>query len=158
MCNSFSFICKRFPIYCHTQWIEIKIKVWILLGHISKKYLNFGIRPKTKCFSGQIFGLGLKWKTYLWSFSEMYVGCWGHHYILQGLKKLCGMHICTLYVWQCSDACQFGPKRNSSCIQTWLENKDTEMTLLSASWLSKGYKTCSIFVSAKSWATAVVQG
>ena len=71
-------------------------------------------------------------------------------FYLWGLKNLCGMHICTLYFWQCSDACQFGPKRNSSCIQTWLENKDTKMSLSNASWLSKLYKACSIFVSTKS--------
>ena len=59
----------------------------------------------------------------------------GHHYILRGLKNLCGMHLCTLYFWQCSDACQFGPKRNSSSIQTWLENKDTKMSFSNPSWL-----------------------
>ena len=30
---------------------------------------GFGIRPKARCFSGQIFRFGLKWKTYLRSFT-----------------------------------------------------------------------------------------
>ena len=30
---------------------------------------GFGIRPKARCFSGQIFGFGLKWKTYFRSFT-----------------------------------------------------------------------------------------
>ena len=30
---------------------------------------GFGIRPKARCFSGQIFGFGLKWKPYFRSFT-----------------------------------------------------------------------------------------
>ena len=32
--------------------------------------LSFSIRPKTRRFSGQIFGFGLKWKTYFRSFTS----------------------------------------------------------------------------------------
>ena len=31
---------------------------------------GFGIRPKARYFSGQIFGFGLKWKTYICSFTD----------------------------------------------------------------------------------------
>ena len=32
--------------------------------------LGFSIWPKARCFFGQIFGFGLKWKTFLWSVSK----------------------------------------------------------------------------------------
>ena len=30
---------------------------------------GFSIWPRARCFSGLIFGFGLKWKTYFWSFT-----------------------------------------------------------------------------------------
>ena len=32
---------------------------------------GFGIRPRARYFSGQIFGFGLKWKAYFRSFTEV---------------------------------------------------------------------------------------
>ena len=37
--------------------------------HICTFGFGFGFRPKARCFSGQIFGFGLKWKTYFRSFT-----------------------------------------------------------------------------------------
>ena len=36
---------------------------------------GFGFRPKARCFSGQIFGFGLKWKPYFRSFTAIYILC-----------------------------------------------------------------------------------
>ena len=64
-------ICKVPPIFTY---------IWIF-------GFGFGIRPKARCFSGQIFGFGLKWKTYLRSFTvqgsklfQRFLLAWGYNF------------------------------------------------------------------------------
>ena len=50
--------------------LAICTKIPPIFTYICTFGFGFGIRPKARCFSGQIFGFGLKWKTYFRSFTE----------------------------------------------------------------------------------------
>ena len=76
---------------------------------------GFGIRPKARSFSGQIFGFGLKWKTYFRSFTvrglhaeylirylfqtclELILALTLKFFLLMTDKKLCAW--CAMHLW-----------------------------------------------------------
>ena len=55
------------------MWWSFKSWFWKIpptFTYICTFGFGFGIRPKARCFSDQIFGFGLKWKTYFRSFTD----------------------------------------------------------------------------------------